>query len=112
MEQIDLTVRGDRASELPAALRDRSPDSRVDCEGDGFAVIVVEEYYKRTLSDLQVTTVFDLVDETTCEVTVVAGGGSSGLAKDDLGSEGDAARDVAGAIERFCSDRDLDVDRE
>lgn len=111
MERLELTVRGERASSVPSALRDVPEDERADYDGDGFAVVVTEQYFLRTNSTLQATTIFDLADDTTCDVTIIAGGGAAGLMQEDVGSEGAAARKIRRQIEDFCRQHGLDVER-
>jgi hypothetical protein len=110
MERVELTVRGERASETPSALADVARDHREDYAGEDFAVIVTERLYYRTLDSVQATTIFDLVEETTCEVTVVVGGGKGGLARSDVGAEADEARKIRREIESLCGTLDLRVE--
>ncbi|WP_152041213.1 hypothetical protein [Salinigranum salinum] len=65
MKRTELTVQGEDAWKLPRAVRGSDWVDRFDYGGDGWAVIVVEQYFSRTVSALQTTVVFELVDETT-----------------------------------------------
>lgn len=111
MNRVELTVHGENATAVPRALGEFAPDERFDYVGDGFAVIVAEQYFYRVLSSLQTTVIFEQVDDTTVEVTLVSGGGAAGLAKDDMDAEGQAIRGLVNDIETFCDRQDLDVER-
>ena len=111
MEKIELVVRGEQADTVLRAVSGYAEDKRVDYHGDGFSVVTAEKYYLRTNSTLQSTTIFELVDETTCEGTIVSGGGGSGLLQSTLGSEWTEATRLAQAIEDYCGAHDLDVER-
>lgn len=110
MERRELTVRGEGAGGVPRALAEFAPDDRFDYDGDGFAV-VTEQFFYRVLASLQTTCIFDLVDDATVDITLVAGGGAAGLAKHDLDAEGEALRKHVRQIERFCRENDLEVKR-
>jgi len=111
MEKVEFTVSGAEAGKLPSAIRGIPQNKRVDYGGDGFAVIVTEQYFFRTNSNLQTTTIFELVDDTTCDVTIVAGGGGAGLLQHDWGTESGESNRLVGKIESFCREHGLDVDR-
>lgn len=111
MEKTALVVRGERADTVPRAIDGYAEDKRVDYDGDGFYVVTGEKYYLRTNSTLQATVVFELVDETTCEVTIVSGGGGSGLLQSTMGSEWTEATRLVQSIEDYCAAHDLDVER-
>lgn len=111
MKREELTVHGDDAWTVPRAVQDVARDDRFDYDGDGFAVVVVEEYYYRNLSSLQTTLLFDLVDETTCEITLVAGGASAGLARYDADAEGESIRRLVRKFETYCRDEGLTLER-
>jgi hypothetical protein len=112
MERVELTVRGDRASEVPSAFADVPVDRRESYSGDGFVTLVVESPYRAELAEAQGTIVMAMTDETTCEVTIVVGGGGAGLFGDDLGRESEAARKLGRRVETFCETVDLRVERE
>lgn len=112
MERIEFTVHGERVSELPRAIGGYPEDKRVDYDGNGVYVVATEKYYLRTNSNLQATTIFDLVDETTCVVAVLSGGGGSGLLQRDLGTESAESRRLVRKIEDFCASNGLEVERE
>lgn len=111
MKHVELTARGENATAVPRALREFAPDERFDYDGDGFAAIVAEQYFYRVLSSLQITALFESVDDTTVDVTLVSGGGAAGLARYDADAEGQAVRDLVNEIETFCDRHDLDVER-
>lgn len=111
MESVTLAVRGEEAWALPRAIADIESEARFDYDGDGFAVIVIEQYFYRILSSIQTTVVFDLVDENTMEVRLIAGGGAAGLARDDVDAEGTALRKLVGRLGRLGSEMDLDIER-
>ena len=77
---------------------------------DGFVVAVTENHYRFELAEVAATTVMELTDGTTCEVTVVGGGGS-GLAAAKGGRESEEARKIRRRIETFCDERGLAVER-
>ncbi|MFP4590881.1 MAG: hypothetical protein ACLFMX_02720 [Halobacteriales archaeon] len=111
MQTVSLTIRGDGADSAPRAIADIESDGRYDHQGDGFAVVALERFYYRILASVQTTVVFELVDDDVLEITVVAGGGATKLAKADHGAEGDHARRIVEAIEQYCRRRDLEVER-
>ena len=110
MERLEFTVRGEDAWTVPRAIRGYPPNKRVDYDGDGFAVIVTEQYYFRTNSNLQTTTIFELVDDGACRVTIVSGGGGQGFVQHDWGSESRESNELVGKIEDYCRENDLEVD--
>lgn len=112
METVELVVRGENARNVPGAIDGYPPERRTDYEGSGFYVITTEKYYLRTNSNLQATTIFELVDDTTCEVTIIAGGGGSGLLQSTIGSEWTEGEKLVRKIEDYCEEHDLDVERE
>lgn len=111
METAWVTVRGEEAWTLPRAIADIESEARFDYDGDGFAVIAMEQYYHRTLSSLQTTVVFDLVDEETMEIRLIAGGGAAGLARDDVDAEGTALRNLVERLRRFSNEVGLEFER-
>ncbi|MDS0282401.1 hypothetical protein [Haloarcula onubensis] len=110
MEQIAVTVHGENAGRLPSAINGVPRNKRVDYDGDGFAVIVTEQYHFKTNSSLQTTTIFELVDETTCEVTIVSGGGGAGLLQHDWGTESGDSNKLVAKLEAFCREHGLDIE--
>ncbi|MFC6940880.1 hypothetical protein ACFQE8_13070 [Salinirubellus sp. GCM10025818] len=112
MEEVRFTVHGETVGELPSAVRGFPQNKRVDYGGDGFAVIVTEQYYFRTNSNLQTTTIFELVDHTTCEVAVVSGGGGAGLLQHDWGTESGESNELLGKLEEFCREHGLSIEHE
>lgn len=111
MEKVELTVRGEGVSTLPRAIGGYPENKRVDYDGDGFYVVVTEQYYFRTNSNLQATTIFELVDETTCRVAILSGGGGSGLVQHDLWSESAEADRIVRKVEGYCEEHDLEIER-
>ncbi|AJF25022.1 hypothetical protein EGO51_12630 [Haloarcula hispanica] len=111
MERVEFTVRGEGASTLPRAFHDIAEDSRELYDGNGFVVAVTENHYRMELTEVQATTVLELIDETTCEVTIIAGGGGYGLTADAGGRESEEVRKVRRRLETFCEDRNLTVER-
>lgn len=111
MEHVELVARGDDAWKLPRAIQGVADGNRFDHDGDGFAVVAIEQFFYRINSSLQTTAIFELVDETTCRVTLVSGGGAAGLAKDDLDAEGTALRKLVGKFEAFGRRNGLDIER-
>jgi hypothetical protein len=112
MKRVELTVRGDRASEVPSAFADVPLDRRESYSGDGFVTLVVESPYRAELAELQGTIVMAMPDETTCEVTLIVGGGGAGLLGDDVGREAEEARKLRRRVETFCDEAGLRVERE
>jgi hypothetical protein len=112
MERVSFTVHGDDAGRLPSAISGFPRNKRVDYSGDGFAVIVTEQYFFKTNSNLQTTTIFELVDDTTCEVTVVSGGGGAGFLQHDWGTESGESNKLVGKLEEFCREHGLEVERD
>lgn len=111
MKSASLTVRGEDAWALPKSIADVESEDRFRYDGNWFAVITIEQYFYRILSSVQTTVVFDLVDETTMEVRVIAGGGAAGLARDDADAEGTALRKLVERLRRFAARMDLDIER-
>ncbi|MGB9952526.1 MULTISPECIES: hypothetical protein [unclassified Haloarcula] len=111
MERVEFTVRGADASTLPRAFHDIDEENRELYDGNGFVVAVTENHYRMELTEVQATTVLELIDETTCEVTIIAGGGGYGLTADAGGRESEEARKIRRRLETFCEDRDLTVER-
>ena len=112
MEKIEFTVRGEGVSKLPSAIGGYPRGKRVDYDGDGFYVVVTEQYFFRTNSNLQATTVFELVDETTCRVAIFSGGGGSGVFQIDLRSESSESDRLERKIEHYCEENGLEMERE
>lgn len=112
METLELTVRGEGVDRLPSAIGGYQQDTRVDYEGDGFYLVVTDRWYTRTATNMQATTVFDFLDPTVCEVTILSGGGGGGLFQFDAWSESAEAKKIAGQIGDFCSENDLEVEAE
>jgi hypothetical protein len=112
MERIELTVRGEDAGRVPGAIRGVPRNRRADYSGEGFAVIITEQYFFRTNSNLQTTTIFELVDDTTCKVTIVSGGGGTGLLQHDWNAESGESNRLVGKIESFCREHGLDVEHD
>jgi hypothetical protein len=112
MERVELTVHGEDAGALPSAIQGVPRNKRADYSGDGFAVIVTEQYFFRTNSNLQTTTIFDLVDDTTCEVIIVTGGGGSGLLQHDWGTESGESNRLLERVESFCQERGLTIEHD
>lgn len=111
MEHVELTVLGEDAWTVPRAIRGFPEDNRFDYDGDGFAVILTEQFFYRINSSLQTTTIFELIDDSAVKVTLVSGGGAAGLAKDDLDAESTAVRKLVSDIENFCRQNDLEIER-
>ncbi len=129
MNRKALEVRGTAVEELPASLHDklrragerdektvqlggslygsseeRDATSVLRHAGDGFEVIVVEQYYLRTNSDLQTTIIFEQEASDRASVTVIVGGGATGLSslQWDWGSESTQSKSVVSALEDVC----------
>jgi hypothetical protein len=111
MERVEFTVRGDGASTLPRAFHDIPEENRELYDGSGVVVAVTENHYRMELTEVQATTVMELVDETTCEVTIIVGAGGYGLTANTGGRESEEIRKVRRRLETFCEDRDLIVER-
>ena len=109
MDQIELTVRGDGARNVPSAIIGYPRNKRYDYDGEGFAVIVTEQYFFRTNSTLQTTVIFDLVEQGVCDVTVIAGGGGSGFLQEDWGSESNESHRLLDKMQSYCEDHDLEI---
>lgn len=112
MEEIEFTVHGEDAGKLPRAIKGVPRNKRVDYSGDGFAVIVTEQYFFRTNSNLQITTIFELIDETTCKVRIISGGGGAGLLQHDWGTESSDSHKLLEKIETFCQENGLTIEHE
>jgi len=111
MERIEFTVRGEGVHTLPRAIGGYPRGKRVQYDGDGFAVVVTEQFFFRTNSTLQATTIFELTDETTCEVAILSGGGKSGLLQRDLGAESSEAKRIERKIERYSEEEGFEIER-
>jgi len=112
MEQLEFTVHGEDAGKLPGAIKGVPRNKRVDYSGDGFAVIVTEQYFFRTNSNLQTTTIFELMDETTCKVSIISGGGGAGLLQHDWGTESGNSNKLVEKLETFCQENGLTIEHE
>lgn len=112
MEQIEFTVHGEDAGTLPRAISGVPRNKRVDYSGDGFAVIVTEQYFFRTNSNLQTTTIFELMDETTCKVRIISGGGGAGFLQHDWGTEAGNSNKLVEKLETFCQENGLTIEHE
>ena len=110
MEQVELTVHGEDAGKAPSAIKGYPQNKRMDYSGDGFAVIVTEQYFFRTNSNLQTTLIFELIDETTCKITIIAGGGGSDFLQHDWGTESGESNKLLGKIETFSREHGLEID--
>ncbi|MBV0923250.1 hypothetical protein KTS45_03475 [Halomicroarcula limicola] len=130
MNQRTVTVRGESVEQLSAALYDelrrtdeeqngstmqlggslyggssQDDDAAIQrYEGDGFDVIVVERYYLRTNSDLQTTIIVEREAAERASVTIVAGGGATGLGPLSwgLGSESADTEAVVSVLTDVC----------
>lgn len=92
---------------------DRSDgESVVRHSGDGFDVIAADQYYLRTNSDLQATIVIEREAADRASVTVIAGGGATGLGplSWDLGSESAQADALVSALGDACDRLGLTLD--
>lgn len=67
--------------------------------------------YSLYLTEVRATTGMELTDETTCEVTIIAGGGGYGLTATTGGRETDEARKIRRRVETLCEERELTVER-
>lgn len=112
MEQIELTIHGEGVGKLPSAIQGVPRNKRSDYDGDGFAVIVTEQYFFRTNSNLQTTTIFELIDDTTCRVTIISGGGGSGLFQHDWGTESGESNKLLEKLEQYCQDHGLRIEHD
>lgn len=111
MEHADVSVRGEEAWKRWRAIGGASEGNRLDCDGDGFAVIATERFFYRHNPSLQPTSIFELIDDTTCKVTLISGGGAAGLVKDDLEAESTALRTLVRKFEHFGRKHDLEIER-
>lgn len=138
MDRKTVDVRGAAVAELPAALSDelrqtdesRSPAERIQLgetldeassrgdgpsvarhAGDGFDVIVAEQYYLRTNSELQTTLVVEQQGADRASVTAIAGGGATGHGPTrwDLGSEASQIDAVVSVLEDVCDRLELSI---
>lgn len=81
------TVTGPGVAELETALSERL-NPKASHSGDGFAVLLCEEYELwRTNSNMQATVIIDHESDDTATVKVTVGGGATGLLKLTWGSE-------------------------
>lgn len=81
--------------------------------GDGFEVIVAEQYYLRTNSDLQATIIVEQEATDRASVTVIAGGGATGLGplRWDWGSEAAQSDAFVSVLEDVCDQLGLALNR-
>lgn len=112
MEQIEFTVHGADVGELPSAITGFPRNKRVDYSGDGFAVIITEQYFFRMNSTLQATAIFELVDDTTCKVSIVSGGGGEGFLQHDWGTESGKSNKLVQKLEPFCQEHGLNIEHD
>lgn len=112
MDRADFIVRGERASEVPSAFAGVSAERRESYAGDGFVTLALESPYRAELTELQGTVVFDMTDETTCNVAIIVGGGDAGLFGGDSGRESEETRKLRRRLEQFCEEADLRIERE
>ena len=138
MDRKSVTVRGPAADELSESLYDTlreageteenavqlggslyggsdrgDGDPVVRHSGDGFDVIVAEQYYLRTDSDLQATVVIEREASDRASVTVITGGGATGVGplSWDLGSESAQTGTVISTLADVCDRLDLSLER-
>ncbi|WP_135302566.1 hypothetical protein [Haloarcula amylovorans] len=138
MNQQTVTVRGESVEQLSASLYDelrrtdegqngetmqlggslyggssQDDDTAIQrYEGDGFEVIVAERYYLRTNSDLQTTIIIEREAAERASVTIIAGGGATGLGplSWDLGSESTETEAVISVLTDVCDRLGLAVE--
>ena len=110
MQTSEFIVRGDGAESLPEAYDDIADKNRADYEGEDFTVVTTEKYYLRTNSNLQATTVFEMVEPDACKVAIHSGGGGSGILQATLGSEATEASRLSGKITSYCERHDLEIE--
>lgn len=111
MEQTQFTVRGEDAWTVPQAIQGYSRDNRVDYDGDGFAVIVTEQYYMRGGCHIQTTTIFERSDDNSVKVTLVEGGGREAWVHRGLRVKSTELDKVAQKIEDYCRKNGLEIER-
>ena len=138
MDRKSVTVRGSAADELPESLYDTlreagekeentvqlggslyggsdqdDGDPVVRHSGDGFDVIVAEQYYLRTNSDLQATVVIEREAPDRASVTVITGGGATGVGplSWDWGSESAQTDAIVSTLADVCDRLDLSLER-
>lgn len=111
MELVTLTVRGEDVSTLPRAFHEIPEDDREMYDGDGFVVAFTVNHYRLELTEVAAATVMELVDDVTCEVTIMVGGGGYGFWANKGGRESEEARKIRRRIENFCRERDLTVEQ-
>lgn len=136
MEQTTVEVRGTAVAELPellynelrqtddndektvqlgGSLSDRSEHNDEESlrrhSGDGFEVIVAEQYFLRTNSDLQATVIIEQEATDLASVTVIAGGGATGLGplSWDWGSEAAQTDAFVSVLEDVCEQLKLSL---
>jgi len=99
MQVKSYTATGPQFSELEAALTERfTPEE--SHTGDGFAVLMIEEYeFWRTNSNMQVTIILESSSENSCLVKLTVGGGASGIFNWTYGSEEKALQKITREIE-------------
>lgn len=111
MEQDQFTVRGEDAWTVPQAIEGYPQKRRADYEGDGFAVIITEQYYFRGGAYPVVVTIFELIDDDSVEVTLVEGGGTEKWHQRVFRVESTEPNRVAQKIEDYCRGNDLEIER-
>jgi hypothetical protein len=110
MKRLDLTIRGTAVRSLPSAFHDIDADRIEFYDGDGFVVAVRESHYRVEGTEVTATIVMELTDETTCAVTIMGGGGGTGVFGYKMTAESEELDEVRREIETFCDDRDLTVE--
>ena len=90
-------------------LEQKSGDDAVHHEGDGFDVITASEYTFRTNSDLQLTVIIEREEPERATVTMLAGGGGSGLLRFDWGSESSRTESLRSTLKDVCESLGLTV---
>lgn len=112
MEQEQFIVRGENAWTVPQAIQGYPKGKRVDYDGDGFAVVVTEQYYMRGGCHIQTTTIFELIDDNSVKVTLVEGGGREAWVHRGLRVKSAELSRVAEKIEDYCRENGLEIERD
>lgn len=111
MKRRALSIEGQSVSGFPSALYNKLKTQQASSleryDGDGFGVIIVEEFYLRNLSDQTALIIFDRLESDRARVTILSGGGGAGLLRANLGSHQTQTDKIVKTITDICDSEGL-----
>jgi len=108
MESLSFKVTGATAGQLPELLADVLGVTALVKHGD-VTVLCQEKYYWRIDSNLMSTVVLSMIEENTCFVDIVTGGGKKGIWSISFGAEKKNTSMVAAVLDTVCQKLELRV---